>query len=118
LVIYCGLHFQKDEEPTSVRGFEHPKAPTRRVEPQEDFTKPEYIRKAKEALPPGTQYVVLPEVGNEVLQDEFDLNELADNLRDLKRKVKGLQEIVDDAVFATDDFASKNSFYSSLLNHF
>ena len=67
--------------------------------------KPEFSINEKKnmGLPPGTGYLLLPEVGPEVVQEDFDLNEINDDLRVLKRKVTMLSELVDNNIFSTDE---------------
>lgn len=69
----------------------------------EDENSPLYSRTSQK-MPPGTSYVVLPEVGNEVLQGHvFDLDVLEDQVGDLSIKIDNLSDLLDESMFAVDD---------------
>lgn len=69
-----------------------------------DDYEPEYRRAVSQAMPPGTSYVVLPEVGPECLQGHvFDLNILQDQVEALSDNIDNLNDLLDQSMFAVDD---------------
>jgi len=103
------------EEATRVHVNEYQKAPTKKYEEEEDYSdyKPEFARK-KNDLPPGTAYVVLPEVSDDVLQDELDLHDLRDRVGELRRRVNHLEDLLQEAVLDTDDSGSAKRFHTQM----
>lgn len=74
----------------------------------EDDNSSVYSRSSQK-MPPGTSYVVLPEVGNEVLQGHvFDLDVLEDQVGDLSVKIDNLSDLLDESMFAVDDAQDSN----------